>query len=80
MISPEGYVDDLKNETYEKILKERDKIIREIRYFEKHREEIMNSEECCISVSPDMVYQWNLECLSLLCTLVSNKFEEEYEL
>ena len=77
MISPEGYVDDLKNETYEKVLKERDKIIREIRYFEKHREEIMNSEECCISVSPDIVYLWNLKYLSLLCTLLYEKFNEK---
>ena len=77
MISPEGYVNDLKNETYEKVLKERDKIIREIRYFEKHREEIMNSEEIYITPSPEVVYQWNLKCLSLLCTLLIDKLNEE---
>lgn len=77
MISPEGYVNDLKNETYEKVLKERYKIIREIRYFEKHREEIMNSEEIYITPSPEVVYQWNLECLSLLCTLLIDKLNEE---
>ena len=42
MMAPQSYVDDLEGESYEQMIKERDKLIREIRHFEKHREEIMN--------------------------------------
>ena len=50
MMAPQSYVDDLEGESYEQMIKERDKLIREIRHFEKHREEIMNSEEVYIVV------------------------------
>ena len=79
MMAPQSYVDDLEGESYEKIIKERDKLIREIRHFEKHREEIMNSEEAYICPSPDVVYQMNLEYLGALCMLISKKFNEEFE-
>lgn len=79
MISPQGYVDELENESYEELIKERDKLIREIRYFEKHREEIMNNDENYICPSPDVVYQWNLDVLGSLCVLISDKFNEKYE-
>ena len=79
LISPQSYVEDLENEPYERLVKERDKLIREIRHYEKHREEIMNSEEGMICPSPDVVYLWNLDCLSLFCMLIRDKFEEEFE-
>ncbi len=79
MIAPQSYVDDLESESYEKMIKERDKLIREIRHFEKHREEIMNNEEEVISPSPDIIYQWNLDALALLCMSISKKFNEEFE-
>lgn len=61
------------------MIKERDKLIREIRHFEKHREEIMNSEEALICPSPDVIYQWNLDVLGFLCMSISRKFNEKYE-
>ena len=79
MISPQSYVDELENESYEKLIKERDKLIREIRHFEKHREEIMNSEEIIICPKPDVIYQVHLEYLGSLCMLISRKFNEEFE-
>jgi hypothetical protein len=79
MMAPQSYVDDLEGESYEKIIKERDKLIREIRHFEKHREEIMNSEEAYICPSPDTVYRWNLQALGFLCMLMSEKFNEDDE-
>ena len=79
MMAPQSYVDDLEGESYEQMIKERDKLIREIRHFEKHREEIMNSEEVYICPSPDVVYQMNLEYLGALCMLISKKFNEEFE-
>lgn len=79
MMAPQNYVDDLEGESYEKMIKERDKLIREIRHFEKHRDEIMNSEEAYICPSPDVVYQWNIDALALLCMSISRKFNEEFE-
>ncbi len=79
MISPQSFVDEFDDESYATLLKERDKLIREIRHFEKHREEIMNSEEVYICPSPDVVYQMNLEYLGALCMLISKKFNEEFE-
>ena len=79
MISPQGFVDEFEDEPYEKLIKERDKLIREIRHFEKHRDEIMNSDEEVLCPSPDVVYQMNLEYLGSLCMLISKKFNEEFE-
>ncbi len=79
MMAPQSYVDDLEGESYEKIIKERNKLIREIRHFEKHREEIMNSEEEYVCPGPDVVYQWDLNALALLCMSISRKFNEKYE-
>ena len=79
MMAPQSYVDDLEGESYEQMIKERDKLIREIRHFEKHREEIMKSEEAQICPSPDVIYQWNLDALGFLCMSISRKFNEKYE-
>ena len=79
MMAPQSYVDELEDESYETLIKERDKLIREIRHFEKHREEIMNSEEAQICPSPDVIYQWNLDALGFLCMSISRKFNEKYE-
>ena len=79
MPAPQSFVDEFEDEFYEKLIKERDKLIREIRHFEKHREEIMNSDGEFISPSPDVIYQWNLDALGYLCELMSEKFNEEFE-
>ena len=79
MMAPQSYVDDLEGESYEKMIKERDKLIREIRHFEKHKKEIMKSDEAQICPSPETIYLWNLQALGLLCMLMSEKFKEENE-
>ena len=73
MISPQSYIDELEDKSYEELIKKRDKLIRQIRHFEKHHEEIMNSEKIYIYPSPDVAYQMNLEYLGALCVLISNK-------
>ena len=74
-MSPESYINNLKNKSYEELIKVRDRLIREIRYFEKHREEIMNSELICSS--PDWHYCWNLNALGSLFKLLADKWLEE---
>ena len=75
MISPETYRKDHENDTYEELLKERNELISEIRYFEKHEKEIMK-DAAYICPSPDLVYQIELDYLSELCCLISTKYNE----
>ena len=77
MISPKTYIEEQKDKTYEELIKERDRLIKEVRYFEKHIEKEMKVQY--ISPSPDVIYQWNLEYLSELCNLIQEKFNEKYE-
>ena len=79
MPAPQSFVDEFEDESYEKLIKERDKLIREIRHFEKHKKEIMQNDIYQIHPSPDTVYWWNLKALGYLCKLMSEKFNEEFE-
>ncbi len=79
MPDPQSYIEDLKDEPYEKLIKVRDKIIKEIKHFEKHKEKTMQNDKYQIHPSPDTVYWWNLKALGHLCELMSEKFNEEDE-
>lgn len=76
MISPETYIDELKNKTYKELLKEKDKLLKEISDFENNK---IVDEEYNINPSPDVIYQCNLLYLSKLCELIADKFNKEYE-
>ena len=76
MISPESYIDELKNKTYKELLKEKDKLLKEISDFENNK---IVDEEYNINPSPDVIYQCNLLYLSKLCELIADKFNKEYE-
>ena len=76
MISPETYIDELKNKTYKELIKEKDKLLKEISDFENNK---IADEEYNINPSPDVIYQCNLLYLSKLCELIADKFNKEYE-
>lgn len=76
MISPEAYIDELKNETYKELIKEKNKLLKEILDFENNK---IADEEYNINPSPDVIYQCNLLYLSKLCELIADKFNKEYE-
>ncbi len=78
MISPQNYIEKQKDKSYEELVKERDRLIRDVRYFEKHIKEL--TENVCIHPSPDVKYQVHLDYLGELCKLISDKFNERYEL
>ena len=60
MIDPVIFRKSLENATLEEIIKERDKLIREIRRYEKGK----NSEEdYCVNPSPEVVYMMNNDYL-----------------
>ena len=79
MISPQTFIEELEDKSYEELLKVRDELIVDILYFEKHFEEQMQ-DELRICPSPDLVYQFNLEYLSELCKLISEKFDETVDI
>jgi len=75
MISPEGFIQEYLDRSYIELLKVRDKLIVEIRYFEKHKSE---PDELIIDPSPEVVYQCNLNYLSKICELISQKYNQEF--
>ncbi len=75
MISPEAFMQVHINKTYAELLCVRDKLINEIRGFEKFK---VNSTEIIMSPSPEVVYQCNLECLGKLCELIAEKYNSEF--
>ena len=75
IISPYTFIDGLKDKSYEELIKERDKLIRAIRYFEKHKKELAEQEEH-MCPSPSTHYYWNLHYLSELIKLIIEKYEE----
>ena len=73
MISPEIFIEEQKDKTYQELLVERNKLIREIKQYESGEE----PEHIIINPSPDVRYQCNLEYLAKICELIARKFNEE---
>ena len=71
MISPEYYRKTIEEYEIPELIKERDKLIREIRRFEKNK---IRLEERMISPSPEVVYQCNNEYLIQVIILINKKF------
>ena len=76
MISPDSYIDEFKSKNYKELIKEKDKLLKEISDFENNK---IADEEYNINPSPDVIYQCNLLYLSKLCELIADKFNKEYE-
>ena len=76
MISPDSYIDELKNKNYKELIKEKNKLLKEISDFESDK---IPDEKYNIDPSPDVIYQCNLLYLSKLCELIADKFNKEYE-
>lgn len=78
MISPKGYIETVKDLSYEELLKERGSLLRRIRKFE--RDYRKNSDDLLLVArcpSPDVEYLCNLMYLAELCNLISDKFIEK---
>ena len=75
MISPYSYIEEQKNKNYKQLIKERDKLLKEIYEFENNQS---NAEEEIMCPSPEVVYQCNLMYLGELCDLIAEKYNKEY--
>ena len=72
-ISPEAFVEENKNKTYEALLSTRDELIAKIRKFEEEHEQ--EPEDVIVEPVPHGDYYCNLKLLGALCNLIAEKFE-----
>lgn len=80
MMSPEMYVELNRDEPIEEIIKIRDELIDNIKNLEKIVfSKDRSSEEWNFHPGPDVRYQVNLEYLSQICVLLSEKYNAKYE-
>lgn len=70
MIDPKTFRNQYEDATLEEIIKERDKLIREIRRYEKGK---IPKEDYMIDPSPEVVYYCNNLYLAELCHLINEK-------
>lgn len=73
LISPEIYLEQSIEKSYDDLIKVRDKLIREIRKFEKGGD---NFSLIHIDPSPEVFYQMNLLYLAKICELISIKYRD----
>lgn len=73
MIDPQSFREAFENATLEEIIKERDKLIREIRRYEKGK---IPFDELCRDPSPEVVYMMNNLYLAELCHLIHEKHQD----
>ncbi len=79
MISPQVYLDEIKDYPYEKLIKERNKLVKSIKKFEKNYfADDRSGEGWHYCPSPDVIYQCELEYLSELCAFMQERFNKEY--
>lgn len=78
MISPQGYVMQFENDTFEKLIKERDSLVKEIKSLEEIVfDENKTSEAWLVRPGPDVRYQMCLDYLAELCRFISEKYNTE---
>ena len=75
MISPGMFIEEHKDKKYAELLPVRDRLIRDIRRFEKQTYDKRMDAMC---PSPEVRYQMHLLYLGELCKLISEKYNEEY--
>ena len=75
MISPQSFVESYKNKSYKELLSVRDKLMKEIRAFERRT---FDPELMLRRPSPETVYQCNLWYLGELCKLIAEKYNQEF--
>ena len=79
MVSPEIYIREVEGKSYLELIKERDKLLRFVRCFEKKEMAGGRSDSAWHgSPSPAVRYQVYLEYLSVLCNLMQKRYNDEY--
>lgn len=80
MIDPQTFVEKCKGYTYPELIKEKDKLVRDIRKLERQLFNNQDKEQIEIRYpSPDVEYQVYLDYLSALTAYMSKRYNEEFE-
>ena len=77
MIDPFSYVDQYKDASYQEILKFKNELISDITKFEHDFDR--KDPNWRVAPGPDVQYQWNLEALGFIASMLSKAFNKEYE-
>lgn len=75
MSSPEEYIEFRKNKSYAELVEEKNKLIAEIKRFENGE---IHTGTRVMNPTPEVIYQCNLEYLSVLCKMIVDKYRDEY--
>ena len=79
MVSPEGYINQFKNASYEEMIDERDSLFKFLKEYEtKEKAGDRSGGEWQIHPQPDVIYQMYMEYLAELIPLMHEKYSEEY--
>lgn len=76
VISPGVYRDMHKNDSWEELARERDRLVRRLRHFELHCDELLG-DGYVMPPGPDVFYQCELEFLRELCDLTLRAMRRE---
>lgn len=76
-MSPDAYLSEYENASYLDLLKLKNELVQCITDFETDYDKEDAGWEC--NPSPDVHYQWNLEVLGMVCCLLKEAFNREYE-
>lgn len=71
-ITPEAFIEEQKDKSYEELLAVRDELIGVVRKFEADDEQ--DPEDVLVSPLPDGNYYCNMKLLGELCKLIADKF------
>ena len=78
MISSQSYIDEFRQESFEALIKERERLYTEIKKLEKDAYDPDKSSDAWnICPGPDVQYQMHLEYLAELCNFIAEKYRTE---
>ncbi len=78
MISPQTYISRFKSATYTDLIRERNRLIDELRKFEKSlMSGDRSGEEWLMDPDPEVRYQCSVEYLAELCELMRDRYNSE---
>lgn len=74
--SPDLFIEEHENDSYEELVKLKNELIREIDEFERTYHK---SDDVIFSPSPETYYQWNISVLEKLLPLLKESYRRKYE-
>ena len=77
MISPEAFIEEHRDESYEELLKLRNEMFNDMRDYEMKARN--GGVEVLMYPTPETMYRMDLEYFAKLCELIVEKYDQEHE-